>query len=410
MNPTGRHSPRRRRHGEGTALERSVRRGDEHRRNKPHPVAISLGTEPATGKRLRRYFHGATHEEARHRADDELERLAAPPEPEDEPGLTVGDMLDQWLDDVRRSIRPGTWNRYEIAARLYAKKDLGHIALSGLRAKHIRDAISGWGSPHNQWYAYGRLRSALAWATRQDHMLDRNPSDAVRAPSKPRGRVAPVIGPERARAILAATAMDVYASLVVLLIALGLRRGEALGMTWAHVDFEARTIRTPYQLLRIPAKCRTPEEIEAGVWLRLVEVKRERTERLLPFGDVVEAALRARQEAQARQRETLGDAWPDNDLVFTDDEGYPLPPNSVAHHIQVTLERAGLGHFRLNDLRHGATTLLSMVEAHERVQMGMLGHTRPAQSIAYTGFVPEEARRAENDVENLLKPPAAPRT
>lgn len=409
MNPTGQHSRKRRRHGEGTAIKRSVRRGDDHRRNKPHLVAVSLGTDPETGKRLRRYFYGATPEEARRRADDELARLAAP-EPEDGRGLTVGDMLEQWLEDVSRSVKPGTWSRYEVAVRLYPKKNLGDIPLADLTARHIRDAIPGWGSPHNQWYAYGRLRSALAWATRQDHMLDHNPSDAVRAPSKPRGRVAPVIGPERAKAILAATATDVYASLVVLLIALGLRRGEALGLTWAYVDFEARTIRTPYQLLRIPARFRTDEEIEASVWLRLVEVKRERSERLLPFGDVVEAALRARQDAQARQREAAGDAWPDNDLVFTDDEGYPLPPNSVAHHIQVTLERADLGHFRLHDLRHGASTLLSMVGAHERIQMGMLGHTRPAQSIAYTAYVPEEARRAENDVENLLKPPALPET
>ncbi len=412
MNPTGRHAQKRRRHGEGTSLRRSVRRGDDHRRHKPYMVAISLGTDPLTGKRLRRYFYGATPAEARERADDWLHQ-AVPADPDEEPDPTVGEMLDRWLEDERRAVKPGTWDRYEVTVRRYLKRDLGELPLRDLKAARIRAAIPLWGAAHNQWYAFHRLRAALAWALRQDdlaELLPRNPSDGVRAPAKPKGRVAPVIGPERARTILAAMADDVFAALTVVLVALGLRRGEALGLRWQYVDFEARTIKTPYQLLRTPTKVRTKEETEAGILFRLVEVKRERSDRLIPFGDVVEAALRARQAAQARQRAACGAAWPDNDLVFTDDEGYHLVPNTVSNHIQATLKRAGLGHLRLHDLRHGASTLLSVVGAPERIKMGILGHTRPAQSIDYTGFVPEEARRAVNAVEGLLTPTDVPPT
>ena len=45
-----------------------------------------------------------------------------------------------------------------------------------------------------------------------------------------------------------------------------------------------------------------------------------------------------------------------------------------------------------------------MVGASDRVKMGILGHTKPAQSLAYTGFVPAEARQAQAAVEAGLGP------
>jgi integrase len=405
VNPTGRHRDKKRRHGAGTIVRRSERQGDDHHRSMPFVKAISLGTDPQTGKRRRRFFYGRTREEAEQRATKAMAALA----PDAAGATSVGEMLDLWLDDTKRSIKPNTWNRYELAVEGHLVPTLGEVRLAELTPASIRAAIPLWKSAHNRWYVFSRLRQAIGWALRQDPpMLARDPSYAVSAPAKPRVEDAPVIDAPRARAILAALEADPHGTLGLVYVVLGLRRGEALGLQWRYIDFEAGTLKTPCQLQVIAPRDRTPQERAAGAWLRLVETKRERSDRLLPMPEHVAAALRARRAAQAAEREAAGAAWAGTDLVFTDAQGYPWPPNSVSRHIARALARAGLGDLCIRDLRHAASTLLSLVGAHERVQMGILGHTRPAQSLAYTGFVPEEARRAMGDVEALLAPPAKP--
>ncbi len=52
----------------------------------------------------------------------------------DSENLTVGDYLDKWLDAVKGSVRPRTWQRSEEVVRLHLKPTVGHHRLEKLNA------------------------------------------------------------------------------------------------------------------------------------------------------------------------------------------------------------------------------------------------------------------------------------
>jgi integrase len=52
----------------------------------------------------------------------------------DSENLTVGDYLDRWLDAVKGSVRPRTWQRSEELVRLHLKPTVGHHRLEKLNA------------------------------------------------------------------------------------------------------------------------------------------------------------------------------------------------------------------------------------------------------------------------------------
>ncbi len=71
----------------------------------------------------------------------------------DDRGLTVGEYLDRWLEDVQDTVRKSTHKRYEYAIRPHIKPALGRIKLKDLTPAHAR------------WFYRDRLDSGLAPAT-----------------------------------------------------------------------------------------------------------------------------------------------------------------------------------------------------------------------------------------------------
>ncbi len=394
MNTGGRHGPKLRHHGAGSV---PFRRHDHHR-NRPYAVVLSLGRDES-GRRIRQWFYGATKAAAEHERDEALRHLRGGASAEGL-RLTVAELLEAWLAAQVDVVRPSTWDRYAGAVTKWVIPALGETRLVALTADDIRRAMAGWGTPHNRGYVRATLSRALTWGI-GEHYLAANPAENVRPPRyTPAER--PTIGPEQAQAFLAAVADDVYGVLVLVLLGLGLRRGEALGLHWSDVDLEARTATIRWSLRRIPPDFRTDDERAHGLAYRLVEPKSARSTRTIPLSTFVASALVAHRERQLELRRAAK-RWAENDLVFCDAHGAVIPPQTVTHHVQTVIERAGLGHIRLHDFRHGMATLLGAEGVHPKVQMALLGHTTERQSLAYTHVVPASARAAVEAVGTALR-------
>jgi integrase len=108
-----------------------------------------------------------------------------------------------------------------------------------------------------------------------------------------------------------------YAAYVLLLV-LGLRKGELLGLTWEMVSFNAAELyvgeqlqRVGRELLRRPAKTEGSEAPLA-----------------LPLPDLCVTALKLRRQQQDTARQQAGDRWADTGLVFTTRFGTPIEPRN----------------------------------------------------------------------------------
>ncbi|WP_206078056.1 site-specific integrase [Prauserella endophytica] len=100
----------------------------------------------------------------------------------------------------------------------------------------------------------------------------------------------------------------------VLILVLGLRKGEVLGLTWEDVTTDAGELVVGRQLQRVQRE------------LLHRETKTEASEDTLPLVDVCIAALQARQKQQESDAHQAGEAWQGDGLVFTTKFGTPFEP------------------------------------------------------------------------------------
>jgi len=131
-----------------------------------------------------------------------------------------------------------------------------------------------------------------------------------------------------------------YEALYVTALGTGARQGELLGLMWADVDFEARTIRIRQTLQR---GTRT-----------VAEPKTAGSRRTLSLAPCVVTVLRGIKDAhRAAGRPIPGPG----SFVFALPNGRPFDSVNVTHALADALARAKLPRQRFHDLRHAFATL-----------------------------------------------------
>src|SRR5207302_5359998 len=118
--------------------------------------------------------------------------------------------------------------------------------------------------------------------------------------------------PEEARAFLEVVHGDRLEALYTVALALGLRRGEALGLQWGDLNFERGTLAVRASLQR------------AGGKLQLMDTKTEQSRRTVRLPKMVTAALRTHRERQMFEARAAGTRWQETGYVFTSSLGTPI--------------------------------------------------------------------------------------
>ena len=186
---------------------------------------------------------------------------------------------------------------------------------------------------------------------------------------------------------------DRLEALYTLTLTLGLRQGEALGLRWSDVDFEASTITVEATLQRY------------GRSYHLNEPKSRRSRRRLPLPRSLVNRLLRHRTLQLEDRLRAGSAWSTNqwDLVFLTERGRPLNGPTVTRRLQRLLVQAGLPKKRFHDLRHSAASFMLAEGVPMRVITEILGHSDASLTAnVYAHVAPELQREATDRVGRLL--------
>ncbi|HEV2068561.1 MAG TPA: site-specific integrase [Acidimicrobiales bacterium] len=168
----------------------------------------------------------------------------------------------------------------------------------------------------------------------------------------------------------------------------GMRRGELLGLRWSDVDLNGGTIHVRHQL---------------GADSELVEVKTERSRRIVDLDPQTVVVLHQHRKDQAARRLALGAGWEDEDLVFTGVDGRALRPDTVTKAFASAVPRSDVPRVRLHDLRHSRASHLARAGAHPIVIQTQLGHSSATFSQeVYTHVDRERSRSAASAVGALM--------
>jgi integrase len=306
---------------------------------------------------------------------------------------TVGQFLDRWLSDcVATSTRPRTLDSYTDAVRLHLTPTLGKVALAKLSPQHvqgmIKEKLACGFSPRSVQYMHSVLSRALNRALKWD-LVPRNVCTLVPAPRAPLHQVEP-LSPDDSRRLLDAVKGTDDEALYSVAMALGLRKGEALGLRWQDVDLDARTLTVRHQLQTVRGK-------------KLTEPKSERSRRTLPLPEFSVKALRSHRGRQRQARLVAGSRWRETGHVFTTSIGTPMDTSRVSKRFRKALKRAGLPHKRFHDLRHTAASLLLAQGVQPRVVMETLGHSQISVTMnTYTHVMPVLLRDAAEKMDAIF--------
>ncbi len=173
--------------------------------------------------------------------------------------------------------------------------------------------------------------------------------------------------------------------------------GEALGLKWSDIDFDAKTLRVNRQLQRM-----RPEDGKSGR-LTFSEPKNA-SRRTIDLPQRAVEALRSHRRQQAEAQLRAGSDWQDNGLVFATGKGTPLEAqNIVNRYFKPLLRRTGLPDIRWHDLRHTYATLLLARGVHPTYVQKSLGHSSVQLTLdRYSHWMPSMGRNVADGINEAL--------
>ncbi len=359
---------------------------------------FTVGFDPGTGKQKQRSVYGKSQRDVRKKMTAAIKQI-------DEKSYldadkrTVGQYLDDWLKEYVVPIRkPYTVDNYRRAIELHLKPNLGAIRLQELRSEDIQRMVRRFtagdrkaGSKRAQKplasktikNIVGVLSSALQEAV-NNQIIPRNPAQFVKLPAVRQKEIEALSIDQIAAFVEAAHTSPYYAPLACCLF-LGLREGEALGLAWAHVDFEKHKINVCQQLQR--------EKVKGGK-LYLMDSTKNGKSRILDVPDFLVDILKEEQRRQLLEQIAAGPAWCNEwGLCFTNKIGQPITPKVLFHQFKKLAALAGIPDARVHDLRHTNATLALVNGDDVKTVQANMGHATAAFTLQRYVHATEQMKR-----------------
>jgi integrase len=204
-------------------------------------------------------------------------------------------------------------------------------------------------------FALARLRTALNVALKHGHVV-RNVAELVDMPRSARRKIA-APSPEDIRRLLGAIKGDRLEAIVTVALAIGLRRGEILGLQWEDIDLETRTLRVRARVSRVQ---------KIGLIVRAGTKTDAGDERTILLPTSIVQALKVHHRRQLESRLAAGPRWRGPEyvdgrttgFVFTSQVGTVLEPRNLNRYFDRVRERARMPTHTFHGVRQDCASLL----------------------------------------------------
>lgn len=361
---------------------------------------ITVGRDPGTGKQVRRSFSGKTQKEVR----EKMQAAAVAINDgtyKDPSKMTVGEWLDIWETEYLGDVKPFTVASYKGQIRNHIKPALGAVKLETLAPHTIQSFYNGLGKPKGDKPGLSAksiknvhcvLHKSMQQAV-ENQYIRFNPADVCKLPRVERRELHP-LDERQIPLFLDAIKGHKFEALYTVTLFTGMREGEALGLRWSCVDFNAGTITIDKQLQQ--------EKKKNGQYV-FASLKNGKSRVITPAPWVMDY-LKAHRAKQAEARLKVGPLWEDSDLVFTDGIGHHLVISTVYKNFKEIVASIGCPGVRFHDLRHSYAVASIRAGDDIKTVQGNLGHATAAFTLDVYGHVTEQMKQASADrMEGFIK-------
>ncbi len=354
--------------------------------------SASLGSDPETGKRIRRTVYAQTKQEVIERLD-KLRARTGGSSTATKRGIppTLREFAEVWLEsEVRLNLAATTFRSYSGILRNHVFPVLGTMRVNEIDPDDVGRCVAivrETASASMAAKARTLLALVMGHALRREK-THRNPLTGVTVP-KFEKRAMKFLTAAQIQSLFVAAEGDRFEGLVVLLATAGLRVGEARALTWADVDLSKRTIAI------------TKTAQEAFGKITFVDPKTDAGKRVVAIGLATVQALQKRKKLA--EAEKL--AKP-KDLVFPSTTGTAMRLSNLHRRWwQPLLEKAGLERVRIHDLRHSSASLSLLAGTDSKIVATRLGHVSPTfTQRTYQHAVAELERQDAAAIDRLVRP------
>ncbi|RQD78143.1 MAG: site-specific integrase [Halanaerobium sp. MSAO_Bac5] len=317
----------------------------------------------------------------------------------DDHGYTLGDFLLLWLERYAKvNLSPTTVNGYSVIVKRHVIPILGHIPLSNLNSRFIQQyefqklqngKLNGDGglSKKTVLQHHNVLSKSLNYAVKHG-LIKNNPCKKVEAP-KARRKPMRNLNPRQVRKLLKTAKNKSYwhYAFIYLAIHTGARRSELMGLNWKDISLKDKKLTFRRVYIKGIDTISTFKSLTKNHKIREITLSDENI--------AVLNKLKAKQEKLKENKD-----YEDQDIVFAKDNGKPYSPDVPSRRFKSVAKKAGLGEFRLHDLRHTFATISLEAGVPIKVISERLGHSSVTTTMDIYSHVCSEFQRKAQKIFN----------
>lgn len=358
---------------------------------------ITVG-KTADGKQKRKAFYGKTRREVQEKLTAALNDINN--NTYIEPSrMTVVQWLEIWLQEYKKNtIRVTTYQTYICYIKRHIEPDLGGYALKSLRSdmlqRFVNTLLDKGLKETTIDRIFGIIKQALDQAVNND-MIAKNPALKVKLPKREK-KEARVLSVEEQKMFVEAAKRYEQPEVFLLILATGLRIGEALALTWNDIDFENK-------VLHVKRTCIMRRDEKLGKYvIDYALPKTEKSARDIPLLPEALEVLELTKKKQAVLAD-LYKSFNKENLVFCNSKGKPIWPTDIRARIKVITEELNMKGVHVHTLRHTFATRCLENGIDLKIVQELLGHsTINTTANIYTHVLPDTKKLAIKKLENKI--------
>jgi len=180
---------------------------------------------------------------------------------------------------------------------------------------------------------------------------------------------------------------------IMLLVCLGIRRGELMALTWPDIDFDNKLVNINKATVKVHSGGKVTKDPKSESGKRVIEAP-----------DVLIDFLRRERVTYLERKLQHGAEYHDNGLVVCQSNGKSYSVDFYTHKFKALLKAHGLKKIRLHDLRHSHASFCILNGVDYKYLQGRLGHSAFSTTMdTYSHILSDHAKNEAEKVNTGLQ-------